>query len=52
MQSFEGFTLANGTGVIDLRHRLTGNGTLSGRIVAKGNLSVNEEIKMDQDKEP
>ena len=29
-----------------------GNGTLFGRIVATGNLSVNEEIKMDQGEEP
>jgi hypothetical protein len=47
MQPFEGYTFANGTGIIDLRHRLTGNGTTSGRTVATGNLSVNEEIKMD-----
>jgi hypothetical protein len=52
LQPFEGYTLANGTGIIDLRHRLTGNGTVSGRTVATGNLSVSEWIKEDQGEEP
>ena len=52
MQPFEGYTLANGTGIIDLRHRLTGNGTISGRTVATGNLTVSERIKEDQVAEP
>jgi hypothetical protein len=52
LQPFEGSTFANGTGIMDLRHRLSGNGTISGRTVATGNLSVNEEIKEDQGEEP
>jgi hypothetical protein len=52
MQPFEGYTLANGTGIIDLRHRLNGNGSISGRTVATGNLSVSERIKEDQGEEP
>jgi hypothetical protein len=52
MQPFEGYTFANGTGIIDLRHRLNGNGTISGRTVATGNLSVSERIKEDQGEEP
>jgi hypothetical protein len=52
LQPLEGYTFANGTGTIDIRHRLTGNGTVSGRTVATGNLSVNERIRMDQGEEP
>jgi hypothetical protein len=42
MQPFEYSVFANGTGLIDLRHKLTGNGSVTGRTVASGNLSVSE----------
>ena len=48
LQPFERYTFANGTGLIDLRHRLSGNGTTRGRTVASGNLSVSEHIRSDQ----
>ncbi|MFH0967800.1 MAG: hypothetical protein V1862_08980 [Methanobacteriota archaeon] len=48
MQPFERSTFTNGTGLVDLRHRLTGNGTVNGRTIASGNLSVSEHIRSDQ----
>ena len=48
LQPLEGYTFANGTGIINLRHRLAGNGTIAGRTVASGNLSISERIRMDQ----
>ena len=48
MKPFEGYTFADGTGIINLRHQMTGNGTISGRAVATGNLSISERIKIDQ----
>jgi hypothetical protein len=38
---------ADGRGMIDLRHRLVGNGTVSGRTFASGNVSVRETIRRD-----
>jgi hypothetical protein len=52
LQPFEGDTFANGTGIIGLRHRLTGNGTVEGRSVVTGNLSVSERIKAEQGESP
>ncbi len=45
-------TAADGSGMIDLRHRLAENGTISGRTLATGNLSISEEIDVDQGDNP
>jgi hypothetical protein len=45
MHPFDQVTLANGTGLVDFRHSLAGNGTTSGRTVASGNLTVQENIR-------
>ncbi|PKL58956.1 MAG: hypothetical protein CVV33_09955 [Methanomicrobiales archaeon HGW-Methanomicrobiales-4] len=52
MQPFESITTAHGTGILDLRHHLAGNTTLSGRTIATGNLSVIEHITTDQGESP
>lgn len=48
----ESYITADGTGVMDFRHRLTGNGSISGRTQASGNLSVSEHIRTDQGDSP
>lgn len=52
LQPVESLVTADGTGMLDLRHRLSGNGTLSGRTLAVGNLSVSEHIRADQGTSP
>jgi len=47
LQPFEHITTADGTGLLDLRHRLARNGTISGRTLVSGNLSVSEQIRGD-----
>jgi len=42
------FITADGQGMIDLRHRITANGIVSGRTRASGNLSVSEGIRSDR----
>ncbi len=46
------FITVDGQGLVDLRHRLVGNGTVSGRTVASGNVSVSEQIRTGQGDSP
>jgi hypothetical protein len=45
MHPFDQVTLANGTGLVDFRHSLAGNGTTSGRTLVSGNLTVRETVR-------